>query len=119
MRVNRAAKRSYEAREKMASGAWNVTDASRKAGLRISRSGIKGGVGNGANITRGDRWDDAFHDAYTYLTYWETKGMQFPHVNPRDAERRVGEIDLLVGLLNQAKADLAPRSRIAQTRVSN
>lgn len=118
LRVRRIIQKDLGAREKLETGEWDIVTAGRNVGLQMGRSGIKAtprGNGTVSTISRGDQWDAALHDAYLYLSHRETLGMKFPHVAPREAARRVREIDELLDLLNQARADLAPRAVRAQT----
>lgn len=64
---------------------------------------------------------DKFHEAITplqvYLRVWQKKDYRFPHVNPKEAQKRVKAIDQVMADLAKAREDLVNRSHVATYRV--
>lgn len=67
---------------------------------------------------RGDKWDEVCRIALIYLRAQREKGMSFAHVPPKDAKQRLEEINEIVGLLEQMRSDLEPRSHRATLKVN-
>lgn len=67
----------------------------------------------GRRYGHGDKFDEATHPLKRYLASWKRKDYEFRHLNPREAERRLGIIDSLVEELRRARADIEKRSHAA------
>lgn len=62
---------------------------------------------------KGDKFDSAIEPLRRYLRGWKPKDFRFTHVNPKEASRRLKQIDEVMDNLSQAREDLARRSHVA------
>jgi hypothetical protein len=65
---------------------------------------------NNFSFGRGDKFDASFDPLRRYLRPWKKKKFEFPHVNPKEAARRIKIIEAVMEDLAAVKADLEPRS---------
>ena len=94
-------------------GTLSLNAAMTEAGFHAKGSDIPLGHAFG----KGDKWMEATEPLVRYLTGWRVRGMEFKHLNPREAQKRLDRIEILEGMLGEMKADLAGRAVRAQTSV--
>ena len=61
----------------------------------------------------GDKFDSSIEPLVRYLRSWRHKSFRFSHVNPREAKRRIKQIDNVMADLAAAREDLVRRSHVA------
>jgi hypothetical protein len=92
-------------------GTITIYQAQKMAGYREGPFRNYKGEGTiGWQPARGDQWEEVAHIALLYLRAQKGRGMQFPHVPPADAKRRLRQLDEMIQLLTEARDDLEPRS---------
>lgn len=60
-----------------------------------------------------DKFDLALGPMQQYFRAWRKKGFLYKHVNPKEAQRRVKQIDQVMADLAAAREDLVQRSHVA------
>lgn len=73
----------------------------------------------GRMFGKGDLWGELHLRVMQYLTAWARKDWKFTHVPPKEAEKRIVEIDAIIEGLQCARADLVARSVRATSALSN
>ncbi len=63
---------------------------------------------------KGDRWKEATEPILRYLAGQKSRGNTFPHLNPREAAKRVATIDGLILSLQTIREDIEPRSHVGR-----
>lgn len=63
---------------------------------------------------RGDKFNEATEPIRRYLRAWAKQDYAFPHVNPREARRRLAVLDDLAHGIEQVRRDLESRSQTAR-----
>ena len=71
----------------------------------------------GRAFGKGDKWLEVANAVMQYLNGWKAREFKFTHIPPKEAANRVGVIDEMIDLLQQARADLEQRSVRATTSV--
>lgn len=66
-----------------------------------------------------DRFADAAEPFIRYLAAWEKQEFLFPHLNPKEAKRRLAVVEEMQRQLERVKEDLTMRSHVATTRVDS
>jgi hypothetical protein len=64
----------------------------------------------------GDKFHEAIGPLLSYFRAWRKKDYRFPHVNPKEAQRRVKAIDQVMADLAKTREDLVQRSHVATYR---
>lgn len=62
---------------------------------------------------KGDKFREAMEPLARYLLAWEKRGFSFPHVPPKEAQKRLVKIDKMMGDLALVREDLLRRSHVA------
>lgn len=121
-------KRDPKVIDKMKKGELNVSQAARAVGL-VGR-GYSNNVTDRTSVAdhrldsqgrsqptvfygKGDKWRESLGPIIRYLSSWERRGYEFRHVPPKEAARRIKQIDEIKEKLEAVRADLEQRSHSA------
>jgi hypothetical protein len=108
-------KRRPDLEQPLRDGSMSLDRAMKEAGfLNKPRE-----IALGSAFGKGDKWLEATEPLVRYLFGWQLRGMEFKHLNPREASRRLERIVQLEVLLGEAKADLERRAHKAHLSMDN
>jgi len=110
-KVQGVLRRRPDLEEALRDGTMTLNAAMAEAGFHVKSDDMRLGQPFG----KGDRWKEATAPLLRYLGAWQLRGMEFKHLNPREAQRRIETIERLEALLAEMKADLTTRAVRATT----
>ncbi|HEY1309249.1 MAG TPA: hypothetical protein VGF24_37175 [Vicinamibacterales bacterium] len=98
-------RRRPDLEQPLRNGDLSLNAAMAEAGFHQKQSDLALGQAFG----KGDRWREASEPLVRYLNGWALRGMEFRHLNPQQARKRIERIEILEGLLAEMKNDLTTR----------
>jgi hypothetical protein len=114
--------KNHDVLQRAKNGEFHIyKDVGRALGMTI-RTTLKEGRPSTAKLKssyygKGDKFVEATEPLARYLTAWEKKDFKYPHVPPKEAQRRLRKIDEIMGGLAHVKEDILKRSHPATFKV--
>lgn len=91
----------------MLAGSITTNEAARRVGMHAHNRDPEIGQ---EYFGKGDKWEKARQPMLRYLKGQQGRGFTFTHLNPREAGKRIEQIDEFLALLNEARVGLEPRA---------
>lgn len=107
-RLARIHAKSPKSITKIRRGELGISAASREAGFVEYEAPINRSYD--IVFGKGDKFRESTVPLIRYLRGWKTRGYEFRHLSPREAEKRLNKIDQLLEELTAAREDLARRA---------
>lgn len=92
----------------------STNDVMRELGFKVKPRLSEGVQQHPALYFRhGDKFEEATEPLIQYLEPWRNKGFKYPHVNPKEAQRRLPRLDELIDGLIKTREDISKRAHAA------